>query len=487
MKKYIALFIESQWHILNIDDFEDYKILHAFNYKDTYITSQVSDLIQYVHSMGYKSLPKIIDLQCFDKQMAQEGKEFIDYERWTVINSLKHHHIIDSSFLLHNNNFREFLEHIANLYITLTSNLEEKNRFESIELPINKIIYKRQKLGVRLDHKKLSSRCRDLELSIYKIKNELQFKHNIFTPDDEKFQITYLKSKGYNIVQSIPYTFKIWKTEDTICNLLYNLKRNQKDLESLLFMLTHHGGKERTHSMYLGFGTITSRIILKQPALQNLRRTNRDIIIADKGYKLLYIDYSQFEAGILATLSKDKKLIELYKSDIYTDIANNLLNEKPYSDHEKRKVAKIIFYRYMYGDKSLNEAAQNYFLEFKSLTKYRNEIDGRIQADGKVGTSAGNFRKASNADLLANNTSWSLSHVIQSTAALIYKNAVIRTNIEVPTAQFLIPLHDATLYQLNVNNFNVLKSKIETIYKQEFEKVCKQISARINFNEFYEP
>ena len=89
---------------------------------------------------------------------------------------------------------------------------------------------------------------------------------------------------------------------------------------------------------------------MRQPALQNLRKENRDVILPDINMRLLYVDYSQFEAGILASMSKDELLINLYNQDIYNDLAQFVFGDK-----SKRGDAKVIFYRYMYGDQSMSE------------------------------------------------------------------------------------------------------------------------------------
>ena len=44
--------------------------------------------------------------------------------------------------------------------------------------------------------------------------------------------------------------------------------------------------------------------------LQNLKKENRNIIIPSTGKELFYIDYSQFEASILAHCSADKVLLK---------------------------------------------------------------------------------------------------------------------------------------------------------------------------------
>ncbi|WP_375303805.1 DNA polymerase [Niastella sp. OAS944] len=326
-----------------------------------------------------------------------------------------------------------------------------------------------------VDLETVKKRCEELESYIYEIKNTLQVEHEIFTPDCIETQKNYLRKKAYSIVESLLYSFKIRRKSDIVCNLFYDLLSNQRDLDSLLLMLSRWG-QTRTHPTYLGFGTITSRIILRQPSLQNLRKSNRDLIIPDIGTKLIYIDYGQFEAGILASLSNDKHLIKLYDSDIYSDIAEKVLNNK-----EDRNEAKIIFYRFIYGDTTLPKNAIDYFHRFKGLQNFKMSIENKVLLNNKVGTVNGNYRRSFDNDI-----SWALSHVIQSTASYIYKSALIKVDQEVKTAQLLIPMHDGTVYQLKQFNFDESKNKIEAIYKDEFKKMCPQLNPIVKIKDSFE-
>lgn len=478
MNRYVLMNVGSNWHSLNIDEFTYYdnesKLI--FTAEDILISFQISDLIREFKVKGLKELPIIIDLESFDKQMSQEGNDLHNFENWNAINMLKFHKIIDGEFELKESTFKLFLEHLASFFLNLLElEEEEKNRFESIELKINKLIYERQLQGICIEKDIAVQKCHEIEKEIYSIKNQLQLQHNIFIPDDEKQQREWLRYKKYNFIQSTLYSFKIRRDSDIVCKYFYELIRNQQDLDSLLFMLAHWGGEGRTYPLYVGFGTITSRITLRQPSLQNIRKVNRSAIVAEQGKKLLYIDYSQFEAGILASLSEDANLIELYNSDIYRDIAKRVLK-----DEEKRSEAKVIFYRFMYGDTTLTGEMKNYFTKFSKLNKFKIKVEQELISSNKVGTSNGNYRRKGDDESI-----WGLSHVIQATASLIFKSALIRVHKEVKEAEFLIPMHDAALYQINDFQYIEAKGKVEIIFKEEFIKICPQITPQVNFEDFY--
>jgi DNA polymerase I-like protein with 3'-5' exonuclease and polymerase domains len=474
------MFVDSQWHSLNIDDHTDYVIGDSvvLNRDNTLITFQTGYLIPYIKAnKPFFRVPIIIDLECFDKQMSQEGKDSKKYKEWKAIRFLMHHKMVGPEFELKYANLKSLLELLGKLYLKLLEkDSAETKRFNSIESTINKIIYQRQYRGVGVDLTIAKQKCVELEKEIYLVKNILQLEYNIFNPESEAQQRAYLKSKNYNLVQSPKYTLKIWKGTDRVCGLIYDLIRNSEDLDSFIYMLSHWGGKHRTFPSYFGFGSITSRITMRQPSLQNLRKSNRSVIIPDIGTKFLYIDYSQFEAGILASLSRDENLIQLYNTDIYGDLAEKVLNDK-----NKRSEAKIIFYRFMYGDESLDKSAKDYFRRFNELTEFKVKISETLKSEGKIGTVKGNFRRS-----IDEESTWALSHMIQATASLIYKEAIIRTNKEVYSAKLIVPLHDGTLYQIDDYIYDKHKKAIENIYIEEFKKHCPLITPRVTSRELFD-
>lgn len=77
MKTLIIIFIETNWYSLDIDNFDDFNNTLIHNSKNTLVTFQTSDLIREIKSKEIKSLPKIIDLESFDKQMSRKVKNFV--------------------------------------------------------------------------------------------------------------------------------------------------------------------------------------------------------------------------------------------------------------------------------------------------------------------------------------------------------------------------------------------------------------------------
>lgn len=474
MKEFIICFTDNKWYSLDISNdkfIEDYNI----SISNKYYTFQVSDLIREIKAKNFKTIPEIINLESFDKQFSQQGKDLLNINKWHILKSLRKEEIIESHYRI--SDLEDFLIKIKEFISKLRrdSNNELK-RFNDIELKINEIIYKTSVEGIRIDRDILDKKCIDLHKEIYKIKNEFQFSNNIFQPENYATQANYLKKENYKILVSIEKTVGLLRKSDAICERFNKLNRFSKDLKTLILLKSRLGGLNFVNPYFVGFGSITSRIIIKEPSLQNLRKENRNIIVPNEGKELFYIDYSQFEASILANCSNDRELLKLINTgDVYSDIATKIFNKE--NNEDSRKEAKILFYRYLYGDsfdnkKELKKKVDNYFNRFKVLIKYKEDLKNEAINNGFVSTKNGNIRKLD----LDNENVWILSHLIQSKASYIFKKAIIETFQKVNNARLLIPLHDGALYEIDTEESEKIKTQITNIFVLTFQNECNLLT-----------
>ena len=105
------------------------------------------------------------------------------------------------------------------------------------------------------------------------------------------------------------------------------------------------GVHERLFPTFNTIGTVSGRILVSDPYLQQLWRPFRRLLSADAGKRLAYLDYSQFEPGILASLSNDAQLIDACnRGDFYT-----ALSEKVFHTEGKSSISKRMFLAFCYG------------------------------------------------------------------------------------------------------------------------------------------
>jgi len=484
MKEFIICFTENKWYSLDISN-DEFVENYNLSTRNKYYSFQVSDVIREIKSKNFKTIPEIVDIESFDKQFAQRGKDLIDFKKWNILKSLRRETIIASSYRI--TDLKDFLLKIKEFISKLKEDSHiEIDRFNKIELEVNKIIHKVSFDGIKIDKNILNKRCVDLHRDIYELKNEFQFSYNVFQPENFETQATYLKNNKYRILQSVERTVSLLRKSDVVCEKFNKLNRLIKDLKTLMMLKSRLGGIDYVNPYFVGFGTITSRIIIKEPSLQNLRKTNRDIIIPNDGKELFYIDYSQFEASILAHSSFDLALLNIINTkDIYSDIVNRIYNKEV--NDENRKEAKILFYRYLYGDTFENnlkfkKQVDNYFNNFKGLSIFKENLRKKSIENGYVITENGNVRKLDT----NNDNIWILSHFIQSKASFIFKKALLETYKKVKKAKLLVPLHDGALYEIDLIDCENSKSHIIKIFAETFKNECNSlINIQVKEHEYY--
>ncbi|MBI2482874.1 DNA polymerase I [Candidatus Uhrbacteria bacterium] len=114
----------------------------------------------------------------------------------------------------------------------------------------------------------------------------------------------------------------------------------------------------RVHTTYHQTVTATGRLSSADPNLQNIPVAEpwgpeiRRACIAEDGWQLLGIDYSQFELRIAAALSGDRALQEAFRSgrDIHAATAVEMFHVEPEAvTKDQRRVAKAINFGILYG------------------------------------------------------------------------------------------------------------------------------------------
>lgn len=114
-------------------------------------------------------------------------------------------------------------------------------------------------------------------------------------------------------------------------------------------------GDGRIHSKLDSFGADTGRLSSSDPAMQNIPahvhgKVLRKAFIARPGFKLVSLDYKQIELVILAVMSNDQFMMELFrkKIDIHRLVAEKVLYHRPVNKRE-RDNAKPVNFGKIYG------------------------------------------------------------------------------------------------------------------------------------------
>lgn len=263
------------------------------------------------------------------------------------------------------------------------------------------------------------------------------------------------------------------------------------------------GGSDRLFPIFHVLGTVSGRILVSDPYLQQLRRAYRSLVAADPHHRLIYLDYAQFEPGVLAGLSCDAQLIAAYNDgDLYTALAKVL-----FGDSAQRPVAKRVFLAFSYGmtpDRIATMLAGNaaaserdayaakiatFFQAFPDLARFRTSQQEALRADGYVASLFGNRRLRTTADehLSLKEQRWAMNHPVQSTASLIFKEALNGIIAEFGVEPVILPVHDAVLLQFpDDERFDGRAQRASEIMVERFSHRVPGVRATIKAGAFAE-
>jgi DNA polymerase I len=250
---------------------------------------------------------------------------------------------------------------------------KEKNLkyvLDQIETPLIKILSEMEMTGVKLNtiifkgiSAKITKRIENLEKSIYKLAGE---EFNINSPKQlapilfEKLKISTEDIKkgktGYSTasteLQKIKNKHKIVEKIEEYREI-FKLKTTY--LDSLPLLVDKN---KRIHTSYNQAITATGRLSSSDPNLQNIPiRTDLGQLLrvafeAEKGWRLVSADYSQIDLRVVAHVSEDKKLIDLFwkGEDIHRATAAeiNKVSLSQVTETMRRK-AKALNFGIIYG------------------------------------------------------------------------------------------------------------------------------------------
>jgi DNA polymerase I len=250
----------------------------------------------------------------------------------------------------------------------------------------------------------------------------------------------------------------------------------------------------RLHATFIQTGAATGRMASQNPNLQNIPikdergRALRNAFIAEEGFSLVALDYSQIELRIAAILSGDEKFCEIFKEgrDVHTEVAARVFKVAPDAvTAEMRRRAKVINFGILYGMgvNSLRAALgtstaeahhfyEEYFTTFSTLSAYLESTKGFARTHGYTETLFGRRRqfpemKSPLPYVRAQAERTAINAPIQGTQADIIKLAMVRISAMLEKenatedAYLLLQIHDELVYEIRAPRVQELGEKIE--------------------------
>lgn len=262
----------------------------------------------------------------------------------------------------------------------------------------------------------------------------------------------------------------------------------------------------RLHTTFLQAGTTTGRMASQHPNLQNIpTRTDegyaiRRAFVAERGFRLVSIDYSQIELRLAAILSQDEKLIDIFKrgEDVHSGVASRVFGVAPDAiDPEMRRRAKVINFGILYGmgvnalranlgETTTRAEAQEflnaYFNTFTRLAEYLEEVKGFARTHGYTETHFGRRRyfegiRSSIPFVRAQAERMAINAPIQGTEGDIMRIAMVRIHEHLAEAglldevRLLLQVHDELLFEIKQPHIERVVPELSTIMEAAFPEV----------------
>jgi DNA polymerase-1 len=251
----------------------------------------------------------------------------------------------------------------------------------------------------------------------------------------------------------------------------------------------------RVHTSYHQAVTATGRLSSTDPNLQNIPirspegRRIRQAFVANHGWKILAVDYSQIELRIMAHLSGDQALLDAFKQgkDIHAATAAEVLNiDIEQVTSEQRRRAKAINFGLIYGMSAFGLAkqlgiprheAQNYmetyFERYPGVSLYMQETRTQASEQGYVETLFG--RRLYLTEIKSRNgmrrkaaERAAINAPMQGTAADIIKKAMILVDNWIENegddrVKLLMQVHDELVFEVKQDALEEVGSIVQKL------------------------
>ncbi len=270
------------------------------------------------------------------------------------------------------------------------------------------------------------------------------------------------------------------KTSDPLLEWLLRWRDVSRLRQTVTGLIPLADQESRIHTTFNQTVAATGRLTSQDPNLQNIpirtdagRQIRACFVVGNDYQWLLTADYAQIEMRIMAHLSRDKGLIESFRSgeDLHTTMAAQVFDRSPEDiDAELRRQIKAMSYGLAYGLSAYGLSMQlgidagaakdlmaDYFERFGGIRDYLAEVVDQARVTGYTETLLGRRRYLP--DLNSDNRQrremaerMALNAPIQGSAADIIKVAMLRVSEQLTDqglrSRMLLQVHDELVVEV---------------------------------------
>ncbi|MCK8073596.1 DNA polymerase I [Vibrio sp. 1CM23M] len=403
------------------------------------------------------------------------------------------------------------------LHNRLMENIEQDEKlkaiYEEIEVPLIPVMSRIERTGVFIDDmllgaqsQEIAVRLDELEQKAYEIAEQ---EFNMNSPKQlqailfEKMGLPVIKktpsgapSTNEEVLQELALDYPLPKLIIEYRGLA-KLKSTYTD--KLPKMINAETG--RVHTSYHQAVTATGRLSSTDPNLQNIPIRNeegrriRQAFVAQHGWKILAVDYSQIELRIMAHLSGDKALLEAFQQgkDIHAATAAEIIGvDIEQVTTEQRRRAKAVNFGLIYGMSAFGLAKQlgiprgeaqhymdTYFERYPGVMQYMEDTRSAASEQGFVETIYG--RRLHLPEIQSRNgmrrkaaERAAINAPMQGTAADIIKKAMLLVDEWIQAegdgrVKLLMQVHDELVFEVEESSLAEIESKVQQLMESAAE------------------
>ena len=403
------------------------------------------------------------------------------------------------------------------LHHRLMENIEQdeklKTIYEDIEVPLIPVMSRIERTGVFIDDMLLGAQSQEIAVRLVELEQKAyeiaEQEFNMNSPKQlqailfEKMGLPVIKktpsgspSTNEEVLQELALDYPLPKLIIEYRGLA-KLKSTYTD--KLPKMINAETG--RVHTSYHQAVTATGRLSSTDPNLQNIPIRNeegrriRQAFVAQHGWKILAVDYSQIELRIMAHLSGDKALLEAFQQgkDIHAATAAEIIGVDIESvTSEQRRRAKAVNFGLIYGMSAFGLAKQlgiprgeaqhymdTYFERYPGVMQYMEDTRSAASEQGFVETIYG--RRLHLPEIKSRNgmrrkaaERAAINAPMQGTAADIIKKAMLLVDEWIQAegdgrVKLLMQVHDELVFEVEESSLAEIESKVQELMESAAE------------------
>ncbi|MFT7589970.1 MAG: DNA polymerase-1, partial [Limisphaerales bacterium] len=385
--------------------------------------------------------------------------------------------------------------------------------YRNMEIPLAKVLSNLEYEGIRVDTDFLGTLSETMNTELIDLRTK------IFEIADEEFNMDSPKQLGIVLFDKLEIEYKGKKTKTGQYSTSEDVLSKLGDQEIVAHILEYREiGKlkstyvdalpnlinsktGRVHTTLSQTVAATGRLSSNNPNLQNIpirtargRQIRKAFIPRDKDHLILSADYSQIELRIIASISKDKAMMQAFNDniDIHTATAAKVYGvDLEEVTREMRSKAKMVNFSISYGvtafglaqrlsipRKEAAELISNYFDTYPGVKQFMEDIVVQAKEEGYVETLLGRRRylkdiNSKNHTIRSHAERNAVNSPIQGTAADMIKLAMIDVDKAMGKANMksvmTLQVHDELVFDARKEEVDELKHLVEENMRNAFK------------------